>query len=453
MPTEHRAPRVDVGELVAAPARFMAQRIEVAGALHSEGSFSSSDLRLVLRDHESHAIPVTPWLPPEAGPAPQASLSPLDTIADFLGQEVVLLGTWKRQDDGFLLCVETGHLARSASRHLSPDEIAGVSGVGGVGIHGRGVLHGWLHVRRQRVVLVTANPGTRQEVCFGTDLHEGRAMACDGERIAVSGIIRKLSPWSGTITRARLGTVGSDLYYTPGQYVVLTGVVEDHLLVGEEGAVPPSGSWLVLPRSIHLDHLRTKTIHLKSPSAYPDGYSARFHGRVASRGYGGPGARGGRYALLSGISDLRTGEPIYDGAGFRSAVDGAPLRALILDPVAAPSVVIVLEPDQEAAHAGTMGGSHAIDESPFHGFHGQAPITEPTRAEREAVRFDDQGNAFSAATGKPLRLLERERPEQPDATSTLHLFDEDRDAVYQVTSGGAAGPAPRLARVIVVPRL
>lgn len=461
MPMEHRTPRVEVGELVAEPAQFAAQRIEVAGHLQSEGSLSSPDLRLVLRDHENHAIPVTPWLPPEAAPAPrQASISPLDTISDYLGQDVVLLGTWERQGGDYLLCVEMGHIARSPAGHLTPDEIARVGGVGGVGVHGRGVLHGWLHVRRQRVVLVTDNPGTRQEVCFGTDLHEGRARACDGERIAVSGIIRKLSPWSGTISRARLGTVGSDLHYAPGQYVVLTGVVEDHVLVGEPGAVPPSGSWLVLPRSIHVDHLRTKTVYLKSPSVYPDGYSARFHGRVASRSYGRPGAAGdtcgGRYAVLTGISDLRTGEPLYDGAGFRSAVDGAPLRALVLAPRQLahdrPSVVVVLEPDQDAAHTGTLGGAITIDESPFHGFHGQAPVAGPTRADRKAIRFDEQGNAFSAATGEPLRVLERERPEQPDAASTVYLFDENRYTVYQVASGGAAGPAPRLARVIAVPR-
>ncbi len=57
-----------------------------------------------------------------------------------------------------------------------------------------------------------------------------------------------------------------------------------------------------------------------------------------------------------------TGEPRFDGEQFHSAVNGEPLRVLVLeqrDLFDAPNIILVLDPAQSRAFAGTWGGSSA----------------------------------------------------------------------------------------------
>ena len=352
---------------------------------------------------------------------------------------------------------ERDDVASARLHRLDVQEIATVSGIGGAGFHGRGVLRGWLYTREQRIVLVTDSPETREEVRFTTDLHERAPLPPDGAHVAVAGVIRKLTSTSGTITRTHL-VDWPDLHHMPGQYVVLTGHVETRMVYGRSGEAPPSGRWLVLPRTIHLGDLRADEVYLAAPRSFPEGYRTELHGRVALHHQDSTGTAMQPHALLTGISDLFAGEPLYDSTAFCSAADGAPLRTLVLERHEvshdAPSTVLVLEPDQQIAYAGTVDDAHAPHASPFHGFHGQAPLLRATAADRAALRFDTHGYAYSTATGKQLCAVGHEGPAEPspDAIYASYLFDEDSYTVYEVLSGGSAGLQNQLACVIRVPR-
>lgn len=352
--------------------------------------------------------------------------------------------------------VVDGRTVSGRHHRLDAQEIAEASGAGGIGLHGRGVLHGWLYTRGQRALLVTDCPGTRGEVCFVTDLHERAPLPPEGARVAIAGIIRKLSATSGTITRTHL-VDWPDLHHMPGQHVVLSGYVERRMIYSRIDEAAPSGSWLILPRAIHLGDFRTKEVYLATPRAFPEGYCTELHGRIAIRHHGSTNTQ--PYAVLTGISDLFAGEPIYNGAAFCSAADGTPLRTLVIErhevSPETPSVMLVLEPDQQTAYVGTVDDAHAPLESPFHGFHGQASINRATVADRAALRFDTQGCAYSTATGKQLCMVGHEGPEEPspDAIYTRYLFDEDTYTVYEVLSGGFSGFESELACVVRMPRL
>lgn len=81
-------------------------------------------------------------------------------------------------------------------------------------------------------------------------------------------------------------------------------------------------------------------------------------------------------------------------------------------------------------------------------------MARPTDADRAALHFDKEGNAFSATTGEKLRVLDREEPAHPypDAMYALYLYDDHLHTVYRVVSGGIAGFLHHLAWVIHVPQ-
>jgi hypothetical protein len=362
---EQTTPRVDVGVLLAEPAHFTAQRIKVAGTLQRDTHAPATSPRLVLCDDKNRAIPVTPWVPSEVDrDQPQVRTPRVDTVSDFLGRPVVLLGTWCERDGDYLLCVEWGYVVDGSQRHFSP-----------------------------------------------------------------------------------------------GDYVILSGTINQRAPVGIGGEAPPSGNWLVLPKPIRIGRLRTDSIYLATQQPYVEGYSARFHGRVSKSYFGGVERPRTPYAVLTGISNLRVGEPIYDGKEFRSAVDGRPLRALVLEPdqiaLDAPSTVVVLVPERLIAHVGTIGGFLPPEQSQFHGFYTQVPMLEATDADRLSILFNEQNEAVSAVTGEPLLVLDREDPEHsyPDALHTVYLYDDDARTVYEVISGGLAGFRNRIQHVIAVPEV
>jgi hypothetical protein len=318
-----------------------------------------------LCDDKNRAIPVTPWVPSEADrDQPQLRTPRVDTVSDFLGRPVVLLGTWCERDGDYLLCVEWGYVVDGSQRHFSA-----------------------------------------------------------------------------------------------GDYVILSGTINQRAPVGIGGEAPPSGNWLVLPKPIRIGRLRTDSVYLATQQPYVEGYSARFHGRISKGYFGGIERPRTPYAVLTGISNLRVGEPIYDGTEFRSAVDGRPLRALVLDPdqiaLDAPSTVVVLEPERLIAHIGTLGGFLPPEQSQFHGFYTQVPMLEATDADRLSILFNEQNEAVSAATGEPLAVLDHDYPEHsyPDALYTVYLYDDDSRTVYEVISGGLAGFRNRIQHVIAVPEV
>lgn len=350
-----------------------------------------------------------------------------------------------------------GQLERIPLRILTQEEIKAVSGVGGVGIQGFGVLQGqlkFLH-RSLRVILITANAGTRSEVSFLTDLPPEAVSSSSSRRVAVAGIIRKQSLYKGTITGACV--VGrSAMDRKPGQYLVIEGVIENRHPMAIGGEAPPAGSWLVLPSPIHIGKLLAREVYLVH-KLLPSGTKALLHGRLGLREYGGIETPRRAYATLSGISDLAAGEPYYDGQQFWSQESEEALRMLVLDRAHladAPSRMLVLEEARRLAHVGTWGGLQPASGSPFHGFYARAAIEHPTQADLAAIRFDAERKPVDAATGEPLRNLAQGGPETPypDAMYTTYYWNEHTETVYVMLNGGIAGFQNHIQWVIHVPR-
>lgn len=348
-------------------------------------------------------------------------------------------------------------LERIPLRLLTPKELKAVSGTGGVGFQGFGVLQGelkFLH-RSLRVILVTAHAGTRSEVSFLTDLPAEAVSSSSSKRVAVAGIIRKPSPYSGTITGA--GVVGKSAKdRQPGQYLVIEGTIENRQPVAIGGEAPPSGSWLILSSPIRIDKLVVREVYL-ADKLLPSGTKALLHGCLGLREYGGVETPRRAYATLSGTSDLAAGEPYFDGKQFWSQESQEPLRMLVLDQghlVDATSRIAVLEEARQLAHIGTWGGRQLAALSPFHGFYARAAIELPTEADLAAIRFDAQHRPVDAATGEPLRELAHAGPETPypDAMYTTYFWDEHTETVYVMLNGGIAGFHNHVQSVIHVPR-
>jgi hypothetical protein len=350
-----------------------------------------------------------------------------------------------------------GELESVPLRVLSKEEIQAVSNVGGAGLQGFGVLLGQLQflARSRRVIVITAKKGTRSEVSFLTDLPPETVSLSSSRRVAVAGIIRKPSPYSGTLTRASLA--GRSLMdRKPGQYFVLEGMIENRQPMAIGGEAPPSGSWLVLPSPIHIGKFLAREVYLVH-KLLPAGTKALLHGRLGLREYGGTETPRRTYATLSGISDLAAGEPLYDGQQFWSQESDEPLRMLVLDQAHladAPSRILVLDEAQLIAHAGTWGGLQLASDSPFHGFYAKATIEPPVQADLTAIRFDAQQKPVDVASGEPLRELAHVGPEQPypDAMSTSYYWDEHTETVYVMLTGGIAGFLNHVQWVIHVPR-
>lgn len=78
------------------PAAWVDQDASVTGTLQNEGTNYFTDLRVVLKDAEGHAIAVKPWLPAALPPGPKAGAPRPPTLAQFLGKTVTLRATVRR---------------------------------------------------------------------------------------------------------------------------------------------------------------------------------------------------------------------------------------------------------------------------------------------------------------------------------------------------------------------
>lgn len=348
-------------------------------------------------------------------------------------------------------------LERIPLRILSPEELKSVGGVGGAGLQGFGVLQGRLKflARSRRVILITANAGTRSEVSFLTDLPPEAVASSSSRRVAVAGIIRKKSLYVGALSEACVA--GKSLMdRKAGQYLVIEGTIENRHPMAIGGEAPPSGSWLVLPSPIHIGKFLAREVYLLH-KLLPAGTKAVLHGRLGLREYGGVETPRRAYATLSGISDLTAGEPYYDGKQFWSQESDEPLQMLVIGQahlVDAPSRLLVLEEARQLAHAGTWGGLLPASESPFQGFYAKAAIEPPSEADLAAIRFDAQRKPVDVATGEPLREIGHAGPEvpYPDAMYTTYSWDEHTETVYLMLNGGIAGFVNHVQWVIHVPR-
>ena len=348
-------------------------------------------------------------------------------------------------------------LSPQRPRRLNDEELAEISGLGGVGLRGYGVLVGELVVDPgAKIRLVTAGKGTRSEVSFTIDAAVTRSDLLPGHRVRVFGLISKATAWTGTIRGAHIlhGHPGAEL--VPGAHVELVGVVDNReppLTIGGEGM--PSGSYLRLERRIHVSGSVFDEIMLER-APFAQGYQLRAFGRVELRKVGGVETPLRRYAALSGVSDVGAGEPRFDGLQFHSAVNGAALRVLMLrrrDIFDAPNTICVLDVPADRAFLGSMGGRQMPDRNPFHGFSARADILAPTDAERASVVANAAGDVIDAATGQPLVLLARESPPPNviDGLTTAWYFDPARMIVYSCISGGIAGFHDRMTAVVRFP--
>lgn len=346
----------------------------------------------------------------------------------------------------------TPNMARTSSaemRPLSLEQLLAISGMAGVGSCGTGVIAGEIVSRSKKAVLITAAKGTRSEVSFATDLSERGTRALEGHRVWVAGVIRKSTQWTGTITRARVVHWPAECHL-PGEHLTLSGRVEEQRVFASGCEAPPSGSWLVLARPIHVGRAEVTEVFVQG-SAVLTGDGAVIHGRLDARHYGGTETPQQPYFALSGASNVGRGEPIFDGVQFLGAETGAHLRALVLERremFDAPNVVLVLDRAQRLAFVASMG-ARVIGDNPFHGFSSRARIDDPMESERGAVRFDEHGAALSAATGAPLCEVARETPPgAPDDARVVTYFDVGTYRVYVFTG---TGHLRRLQAVIRVP--
>ncbi len=348
-------------------------------------------------------------------------------------------------------------LSPQRPRRLTDEELADISGLGGVGLRGYGVLVGELVVDPgAKIRLVTAGKGSRSEVSFTIDAAVTRNDLLPGHRVRVFGLIAKATAWTGTIRGAHVlhGHPGVEL--VPGAHVELVGVVDNReppLTIGGEGM--PSGSYLRLERRIHVSGSDYDEVMLER-APFAQSYRLRAFGRVELRKVGGVETPMHRYAALSGVSDVGAGEPRFDGLQFHSAVNGAALRVLTLqrrDLFDAPNMICVLDAPADRAFLGSMGGRQMPGRNPFHGFSAGADILTPTDADRASVVFNAEGDAVDAATGQPLLLLAREEPPPNvvDGLTTAWYFDPARTIVYSFISGGIAGFHDRMTTVVRFP--
>lgn len=455
MPEAQAQVKVSIAELAAQPERFLDRFVEVTGQLVNGGRSYFDDLRPLLRDGQGHEIAVTPWLPLEV-PAPRPGQPPESrphVMSEFLAVDVALTGVWLRAERGCALRVDHAEITRPTLRRLTLEELITLGGIGGAGLYGAGVLTGELVSRNKKATLITAAKGTRSEVSFTTDLPERATRPLEGKRLWVAGVIRKNTPWVGTLLRAHIVHRPAE-HHLPGDHLTLTGRLEERRALGPGSEAPPAGTWLLLATPMRVGRADVSEVFVQR-RGLPEGEVARLHGRLDARHYGGLETPQQPYFALSGVSDVGAGEPRFDGLQFLAADTGAHLRVLVLEPremFDAPSVILVVDPVGRHAYLGTSGG-RVLGDNPFHGFTASAPIEDPTDADRAAVRFDDQGKAISAASGAPLREVARETPppEVRDGLSTSIYFDVSTYAVYTFVSGGVAGIYRRLTAVIHLP--
>jgi hypothetical protein len=336
-------------------------------------------------------------------------------------------------------------------RPLTDAELAEISGIGGAGISGRGRLRGEIHVESHVVELITSGKGTRSQVSFTLDLSARKARHLEGHEVAVSGFVQKTSPWSGSITHARV-VARPTAHHLPGDHLSLSGKIDNRSPIGPGGEAPPAGSYLVLSEPLRVGASTAAEVFLEGRD-FEQGRAVTVHGRLEERTWGGVETGNHPYVALSGVSDVGAGEPLFDGVQLTSAKSGAPLRVLVVrrnDLFDAPNAIVVLDPAQGRAFWGSFGGHIRPDANPFHGFSAAAEIAAPTDADRAAVVFDKDGNAIDAGTGERLLKVGEELP--PPGTADMFAYgwyyEDTKETVYGFVSGGIAGFVNRMQSVI-----
>ncbi len=336
---------------------------------------------------------------------------------------------------------------------LTAGQLSEVAGVGGVGIKGTGTLKGELAIqkmgRTDKAVLITAHKGSRSEVKFTLDIPLKEARARVGQEVEVEGRISKDAMWGGKIQKAKLSAAQG---FAEGTYVSLKGRTEEMNIMGIGGEAPPSGTYLMLDKSISVGGNSYDRVYL---GTYPAGQEVELHGRLDVGRFGGVEVRDGRYAALSGVSNLTAGEPRFDGENFiTKAGEKAPVLMLdqreIYD---APNWVLVLDEAEKKAFQGGTGGRMIPGSNRFHGFYGQAAeIVQPTDADRAAVKIDRAGKPVNGA-GEALKLVASNvwPPQGADQMMTSWYFDPTANTAYKFLSGGIAGFNMRMSEVIRVP--
>jgi hypothetical protein len=336
---------------------------------------------------------------------------------------------------------------------LTEKELAEVAAVGGEGLTGRGRLQGEIHVDGHSVELITAGKGTRSQVSFTLDVSGRKALHLEGWQVTVSGTIHKVSAFSGTITHAAIIARPAG-HHVPGEHLSISGKIDDRTLVGPGGEAPPSGSYLVLAEALVVGSSKVNDIFLEGRK-FDQGKTVKLYGRLEARSYGGVETGSHPYIALSGISDLGAGEPTFDGVGFHSAVNQAPLRALVVrrrDLFDGANDIAVLDPVPARAFLGSLGGHILPQANPFHGFSAAADIAEPTEADRAAVVFNKDGNAIDAATGAELlKVGDDPPPPGADMFSHAYYFNDATETLYSFVSGGIAGFVNRMESVVRFP--
>ena len=92
-PSGETAPRgPSVKAIAQEPAAWVGQEATLSGTLENQGANYFTDLRVVLRDDEGHAVAVKPWLPTSVPPGPKGGPRPR-TLSNYLGKKVRLLAT------------------------------------------------------------------------------------------------------------------------------------------------------------------------------------------------------------------------------------------------------------------------------------------------------------------------------------------------------------------------
>lgn len=447
---------IDLRALLERADELLNHTVIVRGYLRNRGADYFSDLQTILEDAEGRAVRVDPWLPLEIPPPrPGARIGQRPRVlGDFLDKDVILTATLVRDRDNALhLAVGRAQLVDELRlRRLTAEQLAAVAGVGGEGISGYGALTGELAADGDKLRLITADRGTRSEVGFDLELAASKLDLTVLGVITIYGLVRKATPYTGTIRRAHVVHRPHDHNLVPGVHLRLTGRVDNRAPIGIGGEAPPSGSYLVLPNTIRLAGVATHEIFLEHPVFRP-GYALTVYGRLELRSFGGVETPQRHYAALSGVSDLTASEPWYDGFQFHGALTGASLRVLVIRRSGmfdAPDRIVVLDPAQSRAFFGAMGGFLPPGRNPFHGFSAQADITVPTDADRAAVLFDAEGQAIDAESHEPLLLLAREEPPPGTADMFAHAwyYDPVHDVIDHFVSGGIAGFVNHLQSVI-----
>jgi hypothetical protein len=77
------------------PAAWLDKEAALTGTLENQGANYFTDLRVVLRDDEGHAVAVKPWLPVAVPPGPKPGPRP-KTLSSYLGKKVDLRATVRR---------------------------------------------------------------------------------------------------------------------------------------------------------------------------------------------------------------------------------------------------------------------------------------------------------------------------------------------------------------------